>query len=127
MSKFLEILYNIYDAIGSTSIYIIIIGVLALSNYYFYQKSVDLSNEIATLEYSKETLKQTIEEQNKKISEFKKDVKEYKNITEVKVTEIKQETETKKIEVEKELEKDSSDTNQLKIIDKLLLEFSNAK
>lgn len=127
MNTLLNVFSKIYDSISSTGIYIGIIIILCISNYIFYNKTVKLQANITELELTKSTLKTALEEQNKKVQALEKNIKEYNKVTETKVEEIKKETVVKQEEVKKELEKDSSSDNQLKIIDNLLLDFSNGK
>lgn len=85
------------------------------------------ANDKRIYDEEREKAKTTIENQNKEIAQFKLDEKTYKVTIKEKEDELTKLQIESQVNIATELAKDSSDTNQLKITNRLLREFSNAK
>ena len=118
------------------SLLIGVILILGIGTYFQYTKIEDLTKENSRLEteYSylmdktnkeRETFKSTVNTLNSELERFKTDLDKYKLSVKAKTKEIAKHRASQKQNVKKELEKDSSDANQFKIINRILHGFSN--
>ena len=118
------------------SLLIGVILILGIGTYFQYTKIGDLTKENARLEseYSylvdktnkeRETFKSTVNILNSELERFKTDLDKYKLSVKAKTKELAKHRASQEQNVKKELEKDSSDVNQFKIINRILHGFSN--
>ena len=118
------------------SLLIGVILILGIGTYFQYTKIGDLTKENARLEseYSylvdktnkeRETFKSTVNTLNSELERFKIDLDKYKLSVKAKTKELAKHRASQEQNVKKELEKDSSDVNQFKIINRILHGFSN--
>ena len=84
-----------------------------------YSYLVDKTNK------ERETFKSTVDILNSELERFKIDLDKYKLSVKAKTKEIAKHRASQEQNVKKELEKDSSDANQFKIINRILHGFSN--
>ena len=84
-----------------------------------YSYLVDKTNK------ERETFKSTVDILNSELERFKTDLDKYKLSVKAKTKEIAKHRASQEQNVKKELEKDSSDVNQFKIINRILHGFSN--
>ena len=110
--------------------------ILGVGTYFQYTKIEDLTKENSRLEteYSylmdktnkeRETFKSTVNILNSELERFKTDLDKYKLSVKTKTKELAKHRASQEQNVKKELEKDSSDANQFKIINRILHGFSN--
>lgn len=118
------------------SLLIGVILILGIGTYFQYTKIEDLTKENSRLEseYSylvdktnkeRETFKSTVNILNSEFERFKTDLDKYKLSVKAKTKELAKHRASQEQNVKKELEKDSSDANQFKIINRILHGFSN--
>ena len=118
------------------SLLIGVILILGIGTYFQYTKIGDLTKENARLEseYSnlvdktnkeRETFKSTVNTLNSELERFKTDLDKYKLSVKARTKELAKYRASQEQNVKKELEKDSSDVNQFKIINRILHGFSN--
>ena len=118
------------------SLLIGVILILGIGTYFQYTKIGDLTKENARLEseYSylvdktnkeRETFKSTVNILNSELERFKIDLDKYKLSVKARTKELAKHRASQEQNVKKELEKDSSDVNQFKIINRILHGFSN--
>lgn len=118
------------------SLLIGVILILGIGTYFQYTKIEDLTKENARLEseYSylvdktnkeRETFKSTVNTLNSELERFKTDLDKYKLSVKTKTKELAKHRASQEQNIKKELEKDSSDVNQFKIINRILHGFSN--
>ena len=84
-----------------------------------YSNLVDKTNK------ERETFKSTVNTLNSELERFKTDLDKYKLSVKVRTKELAKYRASQEQNVKKELEKDSSDANQFKIINRILHGFSN--
>ena len=84
-----------------------------------YSYLVDKTNK------ERETFKSTVNILNSELERFKTDLDKYKLSVKAKTKELAKHRASQEQNVKKELEKDSSDANQFKIINRILHGFSN--
>ena len=84
-----------------------------------YSYLVDKTNK------ERETFKSTVNALNSELERFKTDLDKYKLSVKAKTKELAKHRASQEQNVKKELEKDSSDANQFKIINRILHGFSN--
>ena len=84
-----------------------------------YSYLVDKTNK------ERETFKSTVNTLNLELERFKIDLDKYKLSVKAKTKEIAKHRASQEQNIKKELEKDSSDVNQFKIINRILHGFSN--
>ena len=84
-----------------------------------YSYLVDKTNK------ERETFKSTVDILNSELERFKTDLDKYKLSVKAKTKELAKHRASQEQNVKKELEKDSSDVNQFKIINRILHGFSN--
>lgn len=118
------------------SLLIGMILILGVGTYFQYTKIEDLTKENSRLEteYSylvdktnkeRETFKSTVNILNSELERFKTDLDKYKLSVKAKTKELAKHRASQEQNIKKELEKDSSDVNQFKIINRILHGFSN--
>ena len=118
------------------SLLIGVILILGIGTYFQYTKIEDLTKENSRLEteYSylvdktnkeRETFKSTVNVLNSELEQFKIDLDKYKLSVKARTKELAKHRASQEQNVKKELEKDSSDANQFKIINRILHGFSN--
>lgn len=118
------------------SLLIGVILILGIGTYFQYTKIGDLTKENIRLEseYSylvdktnkeRETFKSTVNTLNSELERFKTDLDKYKLSVKTKTKELAKHRASQEQNVKKELEKDSSDANQFKIINRILHGFAN--
>ena len=118
------------------SLLIGVILILGIGTYFQYTKIGDLTKENSRLEseYSylvdktnkeRETFKSTVNTLNSELERFKTDLDKYKLSVKTKTKELAKHRASQEQNIKKELEKDSSDANQFKIINRILHGFSN--
>ena len=118
------------------SLLIGVILILGIGTYFQYTKIEDLTKENSRLEteYSylvdktnkeRETFKSTVNILNSELERFKTDLDKYKLSVKARTKELAKHRASQEQNVKKELEKDSSDANQFKIINRILHGFSN--
>ena len=118
------------------SLLIGVILILGIGTYFQYTKIGDLTKENSRLEseYSylvdktnkeRETFKSTVNTLNSELERFKIDLDKYKLSVKAKTKELAKHRASQEQNIKKELEKDSSDANQFKIINRILHGFSN--
>ena len=118
------------------SLLIGVILILGIGTYFQYTKIEDLTKENSRLEseYSylvdktnkeRETFKSTVDILNSELERFKTDLDKYKLSVKAKTKELAKHRASQEQNIKKELEKDSSDVNQFKIINRILHGFSN--
>ena len=127
MGKIIDIISNIWDAIGSDGAYLVIIAFLTFCIGWIYTDNKQLEHELELANANVETMTKTVEKQNADIEKYKADIRKYNENVVSKVSVIKSESKTTTERVKEELKKDNSDTNQLKLMDSILMEFSNGK
>lgn len=118
------------------SLLIGVILILGIGTYFQYTKIENLTKENSRLEseYSylmdktnkeRETFKSTVNTLNSELERFKIDLDKYKLSVKTKTKELAKHRASQEQNVKKELEKDSSDANQFKIINRILHGFAN--
>ena len=127
MSKILEIASKIWDVIGSDGAYLAVIAFLTFCLWWIYTDNKQLEHELELANVNVVTMTKTVEKQNADIEKYKADIRKYNENVVSKVSAIKSESRATTERVKEELKKDNSDTNQLKLIDNILMEFSNGK
>jgi F0F1-type ATP synthase membrane subunit b/b' len=127
MNKIFEIVSKIWDVIGSDGAYLIVIAFLTFCLWWIYTDNKQLEHELELANANVVTMTKTVEKQNADIEKYKADIRKYNENVVSKVSAIKSESRATTERVKEELKKDNSDTNQLKLIDNILMEFSNGK
>ena len=118
------------------SLLIGVILILGIGTYFQYTKIGDLTKENTRLEseYSylvdktnkeRETFKSTVNTLNSELERFKIDLDKYKLSVKTKTKKLAKHRASQEQNIKKELEKDSSDANQFKIINRILHGFSD--
>lgn len=108
---------------------LLVVGIL-------YSENKDLTKEVADVKaiseqndrlYERErlTAKETIRQQNQQIADFKLDVASYTRIVSEKEKELQAARFTQQEQINKELSVDSTPTNQLKIMTRVMKDFAN--
>lgn len=127
MSKILEILSQIWDVIGSDGAYLVAVAFLTACIWWLSIDNKQLKHELELANANVVTMTKTVEKQNADIEKYKADIRKYNENVVSRVSVIKSESKATTERVKEELKKDNSDTNQLKLIDNILMEFSNGK
>ena len=102
----------------------------------FYSDNKDLHKELGEVKaiseqnnllYERErlTAKETIRQQNQQIADFKLDVEKYTRTVSEKEKELQAARFTQQEQINKELRQDSTPTNQLKIMTRVMKDFAN--
>jgi hypothetical protein len=113
-----------------------IILVLVLTVGYLHSENKDLNKELGEVKATSEqndllyererlTAKETIRQQNQKIAEYKLDVARYTETINQKTLELQATRFTQQEQINKELSQDSTPTNQLKIMTRVMKDFAN--
>lgn len=106
---------------------ILVFGLIKIEN--LTEENVRLESEYSYLmdktNKERETFKSTVNTLNSELERFKTDLDKYKLSVEAKTKELAKHRASQEQNVKKELEKDSSDVNQFKIINRILHDFSN--
>lgn len=127
----MEIIKKLFDLAVDDYLPTVVLGIFLITaciTIWIYQNRIEkLQAQIETLMANKVVLQTAIEQQNEDIAKYKADLKKYNENVINKVSEIKQETKQKVETVKEELKKDDSDTNKVKVIDNLLMDFSDGK
>lgn len=112
---------------------LLIIGVILVFGLIRIESLTEENSRLKT-EYSylmdninkeRETFKSTIDILNSELERFKTDLDKYKLSVKARTSELAKYRASQEQNVKKELEKDSSDANQFKIINRILHGFSN--
>lgn len=127
----MEIIKKLFDLAVDDYLPTVVLGIFLITaciTIWIYQNRIEkLQAQVETLMANKVVLQTAIEQQNEDIAKYKADLKKYNENVINKVSEIKQETKQKVETVKEELKKDDSDTNKVKVIDNLLMDFSDGK
>ena len=110
--------------------------ILFLTVGYLYSDNKDLHKELGEVKaiseqnnllYERERLiaKETIRQQNQQIADFKLDVEKYTRTVSEKEKELQAARFTQQEQINKELSQDSTPTNQLKIMTRVMKDFAN--
>ena len=110
--------------------------ILFLTVGYLYSDNKDLHKELGEVKaiseqnnllYERErlTAKETIRQQNQQIIDFKLDVEKYTRTVSEKEKELQAARFTQQEQINKELRQDSTPTNQLKIMTRVMKDFAN--
>lgn len=106
---------------------ILVFGLIKIEN--LTEENARLESEYSYLmdktNKERETFKSTVNTLNSELERFKTDLDKYKLSVEAKTKELAKHRASQEQNVKKELEKDSSDVNQFKIINRILHDFSN--
>ena len=105
------------------------VGILYSDNKDLHKKlgEVKTISEQNNLLYERERLiaKETIRQQNQQIADFKLDVEKYTRTVSEKEKELQAARFTQQEQINKELRQDSTPTNQLKIMTRVMKDFAN--
>lgn len=127
----MEIIKKLFDLAVDDYLPTVVLGIFLITaciTIWIYQNRIEkLQAQVETLMANKVVLQTAIEQQNEDIAKYKADLKKYNENVINKVSDIKQETKQKVETVKEELKKDDSDTNKVKVIDNLLMDFSDGK
>lgn len=110
--------------------------ILFLTVEYLYSDNKDLHKELGEVKaiseqnnllYERErlTAKETIRQQNQQIADFKLDVERYSRTVSEKEKELQAARFIQQEQINKELRQDSTPTNQLKIMTRVMKDFAN--
>lgn len=110
--------------------------ILFLTVGYLYSDNKDLHKELGEVKaiseqnnllYERErlTAKETIRQQNQQIADFKLDIERYNRTVSEKEKELQAARFTQQEQINKELSVDSTPTNQLKIMTRVMKDFAN--
>ena len=110
--------------------------ILFLTVGYLYSDNKDLHKELGEVKaiseqnnllYERErlTAKETIRQQNQQIADFKLDIERYNRTVSEKEKELQAARFTQQEQINKELRQDSTPTNQLKIMTRVMKDFAN--
>ena len=110
--------------------------ILFLTVGYLYSDNKDLHKELGEIKaiseqnnllYERErlTAKETIRQQNQQIADFKLDIERYNRTVSEKEKELQAARFTQQEQINKELRQDSTPTNQLKIMTRVMKDFAN--
>ena len=106
---------------------ILVFGIIKIEN--LTEENTRLESEYSYLvdktNKERETFKSTVNTLNSELERFKTDLDKYKLSVKTKTEELAKHRASQEQNVKKELEKDSSDANQFKIINRILHGFSN--
>lgn len=106
---------------------ILVFGIIKIEN--LTEENARLESEYSYLvdktNKERETFKSTVNTLNSELERFKTDLDKYKLSVKAKTKELAKHRASQEQNVKKELEKDSSDVNQFKIINRILHGFSN--
>ena len=106
---------------------ILVFGIIKIEN--LTEENTRLESEYSYLvdktNKERETFKSTVNTLNSELERFKIDLDKYKLSVKAKTKELAKHRASQEQNVKKELEKDSSDANQFKIINRILHGFSN--
>ena len=106
---------------------ILVFGIIKIEN--LTEKNARLESEYSYLvdktNKERETFKSTVDILNSELERFKTDLDKYKLSVKTKTKELAKHRASQEQNIKKELEKDSSDANQFKIINRILHGFSN--
>ena len=106
---------------------ILVFGIIKIEN--LTEENARLESEYSYLvdktNKERETFKSTVNTLNSELERFKIDLDKYKLSVKAKTKELAKHRASQEQNVKKELEKDSSDANQFKIINRILHGFSN--
>ena len=106
---------------------ILVFGIIKIEN--LTEENARLESEYSYLvdktNKERETFKSTVNTLNSELERFKTDLDKYKLSVKAKTKELAKHRASQEQNVKKELEKDSSDANQFKIINRILHGFSN--
>ena len=106
---------------------ILVFGIIKIEN--LTEENTRLESEYSYLvdktNKERETFKSTVNTLNSELERFKTDLDKYKLSVKAKTKELAKHRASQEQNVKKELEKDSSDANQFKIINRILHGFSN--
>ena len=106
---------------------ILVFGIIKIEN--LTEENARLESEYSYLvdktNKERETFKSTVNTLNSELERFKIDLDKYKLSVKAKTKELAKHRASQEQNVKKELEKDSSDVNQFKIINRILHGFSN--
>ena len=106
---------------------ILVFGIIKIEN--LTEENARLESEYSYLvdktNKERETFKSTVNILNSELERFKTDLDKYKLSVKAKTKELAKHRASQEQNVKKELEKDSSDANQFKIINRILHGFSN--
>lgn len=127
----MEIIKKLFDLAVDDYLPTVVLGIFLITaciTIWIYQNKIErLQAQVETLMANKVVLQTAIEQQNEDIAKYKADLKKYNENVINKVSEIKQDTKQKVETVKEVLKKDDSDTNKVKVIDNLLMDFSDGK
>lgn len=110
--------------------------ILFLTVGYLYSDNKDLHKELGEVkatseqnnllyERERKTARETIRQQNQQIADFKLDVERYSRTVSEKEKELQAARFTQQEQINKELRQDSTPTNQLKIMTRVMKDFAN--
>ena len=110
--------------------------ILFLTVGYLYSDNKDLHKELGKVKATSEqnnllyererlTAKETIRQQNQQIADFKLDIERYNRTVSEKEKELQAARFTQQEQINKELRQDSTPTNQLKIMTRVMKDFAN--
>ena len=110
--------------------------ILFLTVGYLYSDNKDLHKKLGEVKaiseqnnllYERErlTAKETIRQQNQQIADFKLDIERYNRTVSEKEKELQAARFTQQEQINKELRQDSTPTNQLKIMTRVMKDFAN--
>ena len=106
---------------------ILVFGIIKIEN--LTEENARLESEYSYLvdktNKERETFKSTVNTLNSELERFKTDLDKYKLSVKAKTKELAKHRASQEQNIKKELEKDSSDVNQFKIINRILHGFSN--
>ena len=106
---------------------ILVFGIIKIEN--LTEENTRLESEYSYLvdktNKERETFKSTVNTLNSELERFKTDLDKYKLSVKTKTKELAKHRASQEQNIKKELEKDSSDANQFKIINRILHGFSN--
>ena len=106
---------------------ILVFGIIKIEN--LTEENTRLESEYSYLvdktNKERETFKSTVNTLNSELERFKIDLDKYKLSVKAKTKELAKHRASQEQNIKKELEKDSSDANQFKIINRILHGFSN--
>ena len=106
---------------------ILVFGIIKIEN--LTEENARLESEYSYLvdktNKERETFKSTVNTLNSELERFKTDLDKYKLSVKAKTKELAKHRASQEQNIKKELEKDSSDANQFKIINRILHGFSN--
>ena len=106
---------------------ILVFGLIKIEN--LTEENARLETEYSYLmdktNKERETFKSTVNTLNSELERFKTDLDKYKLSVKAKTKELAKHRASQEQNIKKELEKDSSDANQFKIINRILHGFSN--